>query len=153
SGEVKRKNAAAHGALGILTVSSITDEARYPFEKRVQQSGITPMTILDPSGKPVSIVEELKVSASLNRATAATLFAATPVALDQVLRSAEKGVAMSLPLDKAATAHTVSTFSEVKSETVTATLRGTEEKDEFVVASAPLDHLGTHPTADNADSI
>src|SRR5437660_6442526 len=35
AGDVKRRNAAAHGAIGILTLSSITDEARYPFEKRV----------------------------------------------------------------------------------------------------------------------
>src|SRR5262249_38864780 len=119
-------------------------------------SGITPMTILDPSGKPVSIVEELKVSASLNRATAATLFAGTPVTLDNVLASAEKGVGMSLPLDKVATAHTVSAFSEVKSENVVGTLRGVEagfSRPEFVVVSAHLDHLGNHPTADNADGI
>jgi len=35
---VKRRNAAAHGALGILTLSSITDEGRYPFEKRVSRA-------------------------------------------------------------------------------------------------------------------
>src|SRR5437016_4670207 len=92
SGEVKRRNAAAHGAVGILNLASITDEARYPFEKRVQQSGIPPMTILDPSGKPLSVVEELRVSAALSRAAAATLFANTPATLDVVLVSAEKGV-------------------------------------------------------------
>ena len=152
SAEVKRKNAAAHGALGVLTVSSITDEARYPFEKRVQQSGITPMTILGPDGQPASFIEQLEVFATLSRAAAAALFAGTPVTLDNVLESAEKGVGMSLPLDKVATAHTVSSFAEVKSENVVGTLKGTTP-DEYVVVSAHLDHLGNHPTAENTDGI
>ena len=150
SGEVKRRTAAAHGALGILTLSSITDEGRYPFEKRVQQSGITPMTILDSRGKPAGVFEELKVSASLNRATAATLFANVPVTLDTVLSEAEKGVGTSLPLDKIVTAHTVSHFAEVKSENVIGTLHG---NDEYVVVSAHLDHLGNHPPAGGGDGI
>ena len=152
SGETKRKNAAAHGAVGILTVSSITDEARNPFEKRVQQSGIMPMTILDASGQPASAIEELKVAAGLSRATAARLFAGTPMTLDAVLAEAEKGVGTSLPLEKIATAHTVSEFSSVKSENVVGTLRGTSP-GEYVVVSAHLDHLGNHPTAEKADGI
>src|SRR3954453_13386482 len=50
SGEVKRHNAAAHGAVGMLTISTTTDEARPPFEKRARQSNIVPMTYLDASG-------------------------------------------------------------------------------------------------------
>ena len=148
SGDVKRKNAAAHGAAGILNLASITDEARYPFEKRVQQSGITPMTILDPSGKPVSAIEALKVSATLSRDAAAALFANTPATLDAVLAAAEKGVGTSLPLGKVAAAHTVSTFAEVESENVIGILHGVKagfSQPESVVVSAHLDHLGNHP--------
>jgi len=148
SGDVKRKNAAAHGAAGILNLASITDEARYPFEKRVQQSGITPMTILDPSGRPVSAIEALKVSATLSRDAAAALFANTPATLDVVLAAAEKGVGTSLPLDKVAAAHTVSAFAEVESENVIGILHGVEagfSRPESVVVSAHLDHLGNHP--------
>lgn len=36
STDVKRHNAAAHGAVGIITISTTTDEARNPFEKRVE---------------------------------------------------------------------------------------------------------------------
>jgi hypothetical protein len=153
SGEVKRRNAAKHGALGILSVASITDEGRYPFEKRVQQSGITPMTILDPSGKPVSAIETLRVSATLSRDAAAALFANTPVTLDSVLAAAESGKGTSLPLDKIAAAHTVSAFSDVKSENVVGILHGSSLGDEYVVVSAHLDHLGDHPPANGGDAI
>jgi Zn-dependent M28 family amino/carboxypeptidase len=151
SGEVKRQNAAAHGAVGILTLSSITDEQRNPFEKRVQQRGITPMTALDPNGQPSGVVEALKVSAGLSRAAAATLFAGAPMTLDAVLADAERGVGHSLPLDKTATAHTASTFAEVKSENVIGTLRGISE--EYVVVTAHLDHLGNHPPEKGGDGI
>src|SRR5438477_8052871 len=70
SGEVKRKNAAAHGAVGVLNVSSITDEARSPFEKRAQQSSITPMTLVDTNGNPSEETQAIRVTASLNRAAA-----------------------------------------------------------------------------------
>src|SRR5262249_54087017 len=122
SADVKRHIAAAHGAVGILGLSSITDEQRYSFEKRAQQRGIAPMAILDPNGKPSDVVEELKLSAGLSRAAAAALFAGAPITLDAVLADAEKGVGHSLALERTVTAHTVSAFTEVKSENVVGTL-------------------------------
>jgi len=150
SGDVKRRNAAAHGAVGIVSLSSITDEARNPFEKRAQQSGITPMELLDPSGKPMDVIASLRVAATLSRAAAATLFAGAPMTLDAVLADAEKGVGHSFALLPAVAAHTVSSFAEAKSENVIGTLRG---NDETVVVSAHLDHLGNHPPASGADGI
>lgn len=149
--DVKRKNAAAHGAVGILAVSSITDEERYPFEKRVQQTGILPMVGLGPDGKPINMVEEVRATASLNRASAAALFAGTPTTLDAVLEKAEKGIGTSLPLGKTVALHTVTHFSEVKSQNVVGTLKGAT--DETVVVSAHLDHLGNHPPANGGDGI
>ena len=150
SGDVKRRNAAAHGAIGILTLSSITDEARSPFEKRAAQSGITPMTLLDPSGKPDDVIASLRVAAALNRPAAEALFAGAPMTLDTVLADAEKGAGHSFALQPVVAAHTVSSFAEAKSENVIGMLRGSEET---VVVSAHLDHLGNHPPANGGDGI
>jgi Zn-dependent M28 family amino/carboxypeptidase len=149
--DVKRRNAAAHGAVGVLMVSSITDEERYPFEKRAQQSGILPMVVLGPDGKPVDMVGQVRVTATLNRASAAALFAGTPATLDAVLAQAEKGIGTSLPLGKNVSGHTVTHFSDLKSQNVVGTLKGTT--DEYVVVSAHLDHLGNHPPANGGDGI
>src|SRR5947207_1059118 len=73
--DVKRRNAAAHGAVGILSLSSITDEARYPFQKRAQQSAITPMSYLDPKGEPTDVIDALRVAATLSRDAGGALFA------------------------------------------------------------------------------
>jgi hypothetical protein len=152
NGDVKRRTAAAHGAIGIVSLSSITDEGRNPFEKRAQQSGITPMAALEPDGKPADVIPSLRVAVSLARAAAEALFAGAPLTLDAVLADAEKGIGHSFPLPPEVAAHTVSSFSEAKSENVIGMLRG---NGETVVVSAHLDHLGNHPQsgAAAADAI
>ncbi|MEA2336970.1 MAG: hypothetical protein QOE82_977 [Thermoanaerobaculia bacterium] len=155
SAEVKRKNAAVHGAVGMLSISTTTDEARTPFEKRARQSGIVPMTYLDANGKPVDVLDALKAAASLSGDAAASLFNGAAIPLDRVLADAENGVAHSFPLNATAAIKTVSRFSQVMSENVIGVLPGNDAKlrDEYVVVSAHLDHLGNHPPANGGDGL
>lgn len=155
SSEVKRQNAAAHGAVGMLTISTTTDEARSPFEKRAKQSGIMPMTYLDSNGKPVDVVEAIAGSASLSRPAAESLFSSATMPLDRVLADAETGVAHSFALPGTASIKTVTRFSEVRSENIIGVLRGSDPalRDEYVVVSAHLDHLGNHPQADGSNGL
>jgi len=149
-GKLKERTAAQHGAVGVLTLNTITDENRMPFEKRAQQSNIPPMLYLD-GGKPADAVEGIRVSAQLSREAAAKLLPN----VDGVLADAEKGVAHSLDLPAAFMARTISAFTEVKSENIIGTLRGADSKlrDQFAVVSAHLDHLGNHPPANGGDAI
>jgi len=155
SSDVKRHNAAAHGAVGILTISTTTDELRNPFEKRARQSGIVPMTYLDTGGNPVDVLESIKGSASLSVKAAETLFAGAAVPLDRLLADAENGVAHSFALDGTASIKTVTRFSQVTSENIIGVLPGSDTtlRDEYVVVSAHLDHLGNHPAADGSDGL
>ena len=155
SAEVKRKNAVAHGAVGMLSFSTTTDEARNPFEKRARQSGIVPMTYLDANGKPVDVLDALKAAASLNGDTTKMLFAGVTMPFDRVLADAENGIAHSFPLDATAAIRTVTHFSQVTSENVIGVLPGSDAKlrDEYVVVSAHLDHLGSHPPAGGGDGL
>jgi Predicted aminopeptidases len=155
STDVKRHNAAAHGAVGIITISTTTDEARNPFEKRAKQSGIVPMTYLDASGKTVDVVEAIAGSASLSQAAAESLFSKAATPLDRVLADAENGIAHSFPLPGVASIKTVAHFSEVQSENVIGVLRGSDAvlREEYVVVSAHLDHLGNHPPAGGGDGL
>ena len=155
SSDVKRQNAAAHGAVGMLTISTTTDEARSPFEKRAKQSGIMPMTYLDSNGKPVDVVEAIAGSASLSRPAAESLFASATMPLDRVLADAENGVAHSFALPGTASIKTVTRFSEVRSENIIGVLRGSDPalREEYVVVSAHLDHLGNHTQADGSDGL
>src|SRR4051812_34737274 len=155
SAEVKRQNAAAHGAVAMLSISTTTDEARNPFEKRARQSGIVPMTYLDSNGRPVDVLDALKGAASLSGDTAKMLFTGAPIPLDRVLADAESGVAHSFPLSATAAIKTVTRFSQVTSENVIGLLPGSDAKlgNEYVVVSAHLDHLGNHPPANGSDGL
>jgi len=155
SSDVKRHNAAAHGAVGILTISTTTDELRNPFEKRGRQSGIVPMTYLDAGGNPVDVLESIKGSASLSGKAAETLFAGAAIPLDRLLADAENGVTHSFALDGTASIKTVTRFSQVTSENIIGVLPGSDAtlRDEYVVVSAHLDHLGNHPAADGSDGL
>jgi len=155
SSDVKRHNAAAHGAVGILTISTTTDELRNPFEKRARQSGIVPMTYLDAGGNPVDVLESIKGSASLSGKAAETLFAGAAIPLDRLLADAENGVAHSFALNGTASIKTVTRFSRVTSENIIGVLPGSDTtlRDEYVVVSAHLDHLGNHPADDGSDGL
>ena len=155
SGDVKRHNAAAHGAVGMVSISTTTDEARTPFEKRARQSNIVPMTYLDASGNPVDTVESLRGSASLSGAAAAALFSGATIPLDRLLADAENGVGHSFPLTTNAAIKTVTRFAQMQSENIIGVLPGSNAKlrDEYVVVSAHLDHLGNHPPANGGDGL
>jgi len=155
STDVKRHEAAAHGAVGMLTISTTIDEARTPFEKRARQSGIVPMTYLDASGNPVDAFESLAGSASLSYAAAEALFARCQVPLDQLLADADHGVAHSFPLSHVAGIRTTTRFSRVQSANVLGVVYGSDPRlrEEYVVVSAHLDHLGNHPAADGSDGL
>ncbi len=147
---LKERNAAQHGAVGLMTLNTITDEKRSPFEKRAQQSGIPPMLYLD-GGRPADAVEGIRAAATIDRATAEKLFAGAPISVDAILEDAEKSISHVFPLTTTVAARTVSRFTDVKSENVVGILPGST--NESVVVSAHLDHLGNHPPASGGDAI
>jgi len=146
AGEMKEQAAAKRGAVGVISVKSITDEQRMPFERTARQTNITAMRYLDRDGKPDGVDPRLRVGALLSRDGAAKLFARAPMTLDQVLDDAEKGVAHSFPLQAAISAHTETTYGETTSKNVAGLLRGSDpqRRDEYVLYTAHLDHLGAH---------
>ena len=149
-GRLKDKNAAKHGAIGVLFLNSNTDEKRQPFERRAQQSGIAPMLYLD-NGRPGEAVEGIRFSAPISKNTAAMLLPN----VDAVLADAEKGITHSVALAKTFSAHTISNFEQVQSANVIGILRGADAKlrAEYVIVTAHLDHLGNHAPAKGGDAI
>jgi Zn-dependent M28 family amino/carboxypeptidase len=91
------------------------------------------------------------VSAAINRAAADKLFDEAPMSVDTVLNDAEKSISHSFPLNTSVAARTVSQFTEMHSENIIGVVPGS--KNEFVVVSAHLDHLGNHPPTNGGDPI
>ncbi|HWS71149.1 MAG TPA: M28 family metallopeptidase [Thermoanaerobaculia bacterium] len=148
--QVKEELAAARGAIGVIVVKSNPDELRYPFEKSARQSDIVAMKRLN-RGVPAEFTPQLRGIASLSRGAAQRLFAHAPQPIEKILADADKGLTESFPLKVSVSIKTASAFDTVHSENVVATLRGSDPalRDEYVVLSAHLDHLGEHgPAAD-----
>jgi Zn-dependent M28 family amino/carboxypeptidase len=146
--ERKQQLAASRGAIGMLSLSTRTDEKRYPFEKAAKQADMRAMRSLD--GEQVSdVVPEIRANVGLSLAAAAVLFEHAPLLLDRVLDDAEKSISHSFPLNVRASIHTETKHGSAESENVVATLRGTTKASEYVVYTAHLDHLGMTPSGDD----
>ncbi len=153
SGTVKQDNAVAHGAIGILTVRTPVDERRSTWERSVRQNRMPGARWLDPDGTPHQAHPELRVTATLNRPAASSLFTA-PHTLDSVFAVADKGRTQGFPLTAQVRASRSCRHRAAESHNVAALLRGSDPslRDEIVVYSGHLDHLGIGPAV-NGDSI
>lgn len=140
----KVREVAARGAVGIVFLNTPPEEARSPWDRAVKLSWVAGMRLVDDDGQPVEAYPELKAGMSLNITAAPALFAGSPKPLEQVWADAAAGrpQAFDLPATIAITTRTA--LSRVDSANVVGLLEGAdpELKNEYVVFTAHLDHLG-----------
>jgi len=144
--------AQAHGAVGLVSVNTLTGEKLRPFANVVRQYRSSGMTWRRPDGKPF-LTSSLPVAAWFSLAGAHKLLGADT---DKILAAAEtkdgavKGFA--LPFSQHAVLH--SEIKTVESENIVGLLPGADPKlkNEYVVLSAHLDHIGITPPV-KGDSI
>ncbi|HET7086812.1 MAG TPA: M28 family metallopeptidase [Rhizomicrobium sp.] len=152
SGKVKLAAAKAHGAIGYVSLSTLTREKLYPFANSVREYQSWDMTWRQKDGKPF-VESELPFLAAFSLNGVHKLLGADA---DKILAAAEtkdgavKGFALPLSLK-------VVVRSEIKpaeSENVVGLLPGSDPKlkNEYVVLSAHLDHIGITPPV-KGDSI
>lgn len=153
-GHTKQQNAAAHGAIGILTVRKPDDEARSPWARSVRQSKLPGYRWTDAGGAPNDVFAQLETAATLNRPAAEELFRGAEKSLEQVFEAAPRGQPMSFALPVRIKSRRVTAHSRASSPNVVGMLRGSDPKlrDEYVVLTSHLDHLGISAPVDG-DSI
>ncbi len=140
---VKHKNAVDHGAVGALIVR--TRDQSFPWERMVRQvRAVGNMRWVDSSGTPRDVFPALRGIAGLSEEASGALFEGAPKSLSAVLDRAEAGTPPTFDLPTRATIRTVSTQERQESPNVAGILRGADSRlrDEVVVFSAHLDHLG-----------
>lgn len=146
-GRVKAANAVAHGAVGMLDILSPEDMKRYPWNWIVPQIRSGSLRWLDGNGNPHDVFPQLKAGALLSRSGAEALFAGAPKSLDEAYAAAKAGQPQGFALAASAKIHTVSEQATVEAPNIVGVLRGSDPKlkDEYVVYTAHLDHLGLCP--------
>ncbi|WP_296597502.1 M28 family metallopeptidase [Phenylobacterium sp.] len=149
NGRTKRAQAAAHGAIGMISLYLPSDEKRRPFAegKRTWQSWA--MTWRKPDGSPNDVALQTPQLATVSVAGAEKLFAGAKKTYAEVAAAAEKPkgdpprFALATRLDA-----TVRTETKIlESANVAGLIEGSDPKlrNEVVVLSAHLDHIGVTP--------
>ncbi len=153
-GHTKQQNAAAHGAIGIVTLRKPDDEARSPWPRSVRQNRLPGFRWTDPAGAPNDVYPQLETAITLARPAAEWLFQGAPKSLEQVFADADRGQPMSFDLPVRVKSRRASVHARTTSPNVAGMLRGSDPKlrDEVVVLTAHLDHLGISTPVDG-DSI
>ena len=143
-----------HGAVGALLVESPADAKRTPWERNVAMSWTPQMRWVDEGGVPHAAYEQLKLRFRFKQSAAARLFEGAGHDFDAILAAAEAGEVQGFELPGLFTLSATTGLRRTESTNVIGALPGADPqlKNEFVVVTAHLDHLG-RGAAVNGDSI
>ncbi len=155
SSRSKAREAVGRGAVGTISLRSRIAQKRMSWERVKELAGTRPsMTWVSAGGAAANYFPELEVGAGVSAATAAQLFAAAPISFAQALDAAETARPASTPLGISVTISSRTRHERIASPNVVGLVRGADPRlrDEYVVYSAHLDHLGTG-VAEDGDGI
>ena len=151
----KAKALARRGAAGIITFSTRASEERRPFSRLKRFIGFKSYDWVAQQGG-TDVGNGLSVAASISHDVARSLFEGAAKDLETVLDEAAAGAPAGFALASGATLKRESTLSDTfESPNVLAVLEGSDPalRDEYVVLSAHLDHIGVNEGADGDDKI
>jgi hypothetical protein len=144
SGEVKLRNAVAHGAVGVIVLDDPVLERLYSFKEQVRDLSFPELRWLDKQQRPNDYFPELKGNAFLSLEATKKFFEGSPHSAEEVFAATKAGKPLSFVMPITAKIHNVTGLKDVASRNVVAKLEGSDAalKNECVVYSAHLDHLG-----------
>lgn len=142
------------GAIGVITVRTLKEAARLPWEKYAARARLPRRVLLGPDGQALGDGAALKVRASIDDAAAAAIFAGSAMRFADVQAAAAKTVAnggavKGFPLPGHFKINRATQLVRISSPNVLGLLPGSDPKlaAQIVVISAHSDHVGTKPTA------
>jgi hypothetical protein len=144
SGEVKLRNAVAHGAVGVIVLDDPVLEHLYAFSEQVRDLSFPELHWLDKQQRPNDYFPELKGNAFLSLEATKKFFTGSTHSAEEVFTAMKAGKTMSFVMPITAKIHNVTGLHDVTGRNIVAKLEGSDAalKNEYVVYSAHLDHLG-----------
>ena len=156
SGSEKAKHAADRGAVGIITLHTPKREKVRSYTSSLNYLGTPSLRWLTKEGKPYGSREELKVGAYFNLDAGKKLFANASTPLENIFALDDeekpiKGFDLNTTVELAASAR----HEKITSPNILAVLPGSDPKlkDEYVVFTAHLDHIGLAKDVTTKDRI
>jgi Peptidase family M28/PA domain len=150
--DVKREIAAAHGAVGIIGIITPELEQQLPWDDLLREVkiGSNSLRLLDRPNHVFGLDEQIKVAAILNRSGTDALFAGEEPTLKEIFDRTKAGKPGAFSFKKTVSIQYHARHTPVNSMNVVAILPGSDAalRNEYVVFTAHLDHLGIGPTVD-----
>jgi Zn-dependent M28 family amino/carboxypeptidase len=153
----KAKAAAAHGAIGTVSVLTPTALKVFPWARRAAYADTPGYTWVGTDGKAHVEAPGIRTGAALHGPAAEALFAGAPRSLASVIAESEKagGRPKGFALKPTVRIERASERKIVNSPNVVAMLPGGDPalRGEYVLLMAHLDHDGVDPTLEGLDKI
>src|SRR5579862_6552276 len=149
-GNIKAKNAVAHGAIGSISIMLPEDWKRDPWEWLVPQIQVGEMHWLDGAGIAHDFFPQLRGNVLLSEKGAEALLSGAPHSSDEIFTAARASKPQAFALPVIAHIHTVAAQSVIQSQNIVAELKGSDPalRDQYVVYTAHVDHLGICPAVE-----
>ena len=156
SGPEKSRHAAEHGAVGFITIHTPKREKVRSFEKSAQHANTPRLSWLTKDDVPFGKQPEIITGAYIQQDAAQALFEGSEFSLTDIYsadtnNNAIKGFA----LPHEVTLKNRSRHEQITSPNIIASVEGSDDelKNEYVVFSAHLDHIGISSHGDDEDTI
>lgn len=139
----KAQMAQAHGAIGVITVNTNASAKVRPWEKALQYAFYPSYAWVGEDGKANEAAPGIRLAGSVSDEAAAALLEGGPRTLAQIRAEVDKGGRpKGFALKNSLRAFVNSKSERVTSPNIVAMLPGSDLKDQTVVLSGHLDHLG-----------
>jgi Zn-dependent M28 family amino/carboxypeptidase len=156
SGAEKTRHAAERGAVGFITVHTPKREKVRSFEKSAQYANSPSLNWLTKADVPFGKQPEIVASAYIQHDAASALFDGAVRELDEIFAAdRDNDAIMGFNLPYKMTLKNRSRHEKISSPNIIAAIVGSDEqlKNEYVVFSAHLDHIGISTHDDETDTI
>ncbi len=137
------------GAVGLITVRTLKEAARLPWDKFAPRARLPRRVLLGPDGQALGDGAGLKVRASIDDTAAAAIFAGSAMSFADIQAAAAKGPVKGFVLPGSFKINRATRLERISSPNVLGLLPGTDPKlaAEIVVISAHSDHVGSKANA------
>ncbi len=141
---LKFKNAADHGAVGVLTLRTREEERRIAWAALLRHAAFPSMRWVAPDGRVDGALPSLQGTALLGPPAGELLFEGAKPSLAEVFEAAKGEVLHGFELPATVSITTTTAHTSVESPNVVGLLPGSDPAlaHEYVVYTAHLDHLG-----------
>lgn len=141
----KTEAVVARGAIGLVVVNTVDDEAGSPWARSVAQAARPAMRLRDADDRPIDAPAQLRASARVAATAADLVFADGPRTAAELFDAARAGTLKPFALPGTLTLQTRTAIDRLESRNVVGVLPGRDSAraGESIVHTAHLDHIGT----------